>query len=154
MLGGLAGVGLPPEIPARGQRSSPEPPRGHPGRSRGSKPIDPDSVRRYLDGKFGDDLKAVRSAMQTLAKAKNRWYVVPKLGLADLFNDEALTLGKAVAGLNAYSKGRRLGIYKPHEEKLKKAREKERIERLWIEVLGRPVGHELVIADKSQSRSA
>jgi hypothetical protein len=29
---------------------------------------------------------------------------------------EALSLGKAVAGLNAQSKGRRLGIYKPAEE--------------------------------------
>ena len=28
-------------------------------------------------------------------------------------HDEALTLGKAVAGLNAQSKGRRLGIFKP-----------------------------------------
>ncbi len=53
--------------------------------------------------------------------------------------DEALTLGKAVAGLNAQAKGRRLGIFKPHEEKAKKAREKERGERLLIEVCGRPV---------------
>ena len=36
---------------------------------RGGKPIDPDSVRRYLRDKFGDDLKAVRSAMHRLAKA-------------------------------------------------------------------------------------
>jgi hypothetical protein len=36
---------------------------------RGRNPIDPDSVRRYLEDKFGDDLKAVRSAMQKLAKA-------------------------------------------------------------------------------------
>jgi hypothetical protein len=56
------------------------------------------------------------------------------------FNEnEALTLGKAVAGLNAQSKGRRLGIFKPHEEKPKKAREKERGERFLIEVCGRPV---------------
>lgn len=34
-----------------------------------SRPIDPDSVRRYLTDKFGDDLKAVRSAMQRLAKS-------------------------------------------------------------------------------------
>ena len=47
--------------------------------------------------------------------------------------DEALTLGKAVAGLNAYSKGRRLGLFKPHEETPKKAREKERGERFLIE---------------------
>jgi hypothetical protein len=53
--------------------------------------------------------------------------------------DEALTLGKAVAGLNAQAKGRRLGIFKPHEEKAKKAREKERGERFLIEVVGRAV---------------
>jgi hypothetical protein len=56
------------------------------------------------------------------------------------FNEnEALTFGKAVAGLNAQSKGRSLGIFKPHEEKPKKAREKERGERFLIEVCGRPV---------------
>ena len=44
-----------------------------------------------------------------------------------------------MAGLNAQAKSRRLGIFKPHEEKAKKAREKERGERFWIEVLGRPV---------------
>jgi hypothetical protein len=36
-------------------------------------------------------------------------------------HDEALTLGQAVAGLNAYSKGKRLGIFKPsHDELLKR----------------------------------
>ena len=53
--------------------------------------------------------------------------------------NEALSLGKAVAGLNAQAKGRRLGIFKPHEEKTKKAREKEQGERFLIEVCGRPV---------------
>jgi hypothetical protein len=53
--------------------------------------------------------------------------------------DEALTLGKALAGLNAQSNGRRLGLFKPHEEKPKKVRQKERGERFWVEVLGRPV---------------
>jgi hypothetical protein len=43
-------------------------------------------------------------------------------------------LGKAVAGLNAQAKGRRLGIFKPHEEKPKNARKKERGVRFWIEV--------------------
>ena len=43
--------------------------------------------------------------------------VAQRLGFAE---DEALTLGKALAGLNAYSKGRRLGILPPHEEKAKK----------------------------------
>jgi hypothetical protein len=37
---------------------------------------------------------------------------------------EALTLGKAVAGLNAQSKGRRLGIY---EEKTEEEKEKEKL---------------------------
>jgi len=62
--------------------------------------------------------------------------VAQRIGFAE---DEALTLGKAVAGLNAQAKGRRLGIFKPHEEKTKKAREKERGERFLVEVLGRPV---------------
>jgi hypothetical protein len=31
--------------------------------------------------------------------------------------EEALSLGRALAGLNAQSKGRRQGIFKPHEEK-------------------------------------
>ena len=34
--------------------------------------------------------------------------------------DGSLSLGKALAGLNAQSKGRRLGIFKPHEEKAKR----------------------------------
>src|SRR5271166_4537099 len=62
--------------------------------------------------------------------------VAQRLGFDE---DEALTLGKSVAGLNAQAKGRRLGIFKPHEEKAKKAREKEQGERFLIEVLGRPV---------------
>jgi hypothetical protein len=62
--------------------------------------------------------------------------VAQRLGFKE---DEALSLGKAEAGLNAYSKGRRLGIFKPHEEKPQKAREREAGEQFLIEVLGRPV---------------
>lgn len=62
--------------------------------------------------------------------------VAQRLGFAE---DEALTLGRAVAGLNAYSKGRRLGLFKLYEEKAKKTREKEPGERLLIAVCGRPV---------------
>ncbi len=54
-------------------------------------------------------------------------------------HDEALTLGRAVAGLNAQSKARRLGIFKPDEEKAKQAREKEPGERFLVEVCGRAV---------------
>jgi hypothetical protein len=62
--------------------------------------------------------------------------VAQRLGFDE---DEALSLGKAVAGLNAQAKRRRLGIFKPHEEKPKKAREKERNERFFIEICGRTV---------------
>jgi len=62
--------------------------------------------------------------------------VAQRLGFEE---DEALTLGKAVAGLNAQTKGRRLGIFKPHEEKPKTARKKKRGEQFLIEVCGRPV---------------
>jgi hypothetical protein len=53
--------------------------------------------------------------------------------------DEALTLGRAVAGLNAHSKGRRLGLFKPHEEKPTKAREKEPGAEFQVELCGRGV---------------
>jgi hypothetical protein len=62
--------------------------------------------------------------------------VAERLGFDE---DEALTLGKAVTGLNAQAKGRRLGIFKPHEEKATKAREKERGKVFWVEICGRPV---------------
>jgi hypothetical protein len=53
--------------------------------------------------------------------------------------DEALSLGKCLAGLNAQAKGRSLGIYKPHEEGAKKARQQPRGEEFWIELCGRPI---------------
>jgi hypothetical protein len=62
--------------------------------------------------------------------------VAQRLGFDE---DEALTLAKAVAGLNAQAKGPRLGIFKPDEEKAKKARERGPGERFFIELLGRPV---------------
>src|SRR2546430_2520060 len=45
--------------------------------------------------------------------------VAQRLGFDE---DEALTLGRAGAGLNGQAKGRRLGIFKAHEEKPMKAR--------------------------------
>ena len=53
--------------------------------------------------------------------------------------DEALTLGKAVAGLTAQSKGRRLGIFKPVPQEVKKARARKRGEEFLIEICGRSV---------------
>ena len=40
--------------------------------------------------------------------------------------EEGLTLGKAVAGLNAYSKGRSLGLFEPKAASLKTVRERAR----------------------------
>ena len=52
-------------------------------------------------------------------------------------HDEALSLGKALAGLNAQSKGRRLGIFKPSPKELNKVREQKRGEEFWVDLLGR-----------------
>lgn len=55
--------------------------------------------------------------------------------------DEALTFGKAVAGLNAQSKGKRLGIYeeKSEEEKEKEAKKEKPAKTEIVEILGRGV---------------
>jgi len=53
--------------------------------------------------------------------------------------DEALSLGKAVAGLNAQSKGQRLGIFKPVPQEVKKARARKRGEGFFVEICGRQV---------------
>ncbi|OGO71538.1 MAG: hypothetical protein A2Z37_14050 [Chloroflexi bacterium RBG_19FT_COMBO_62_14] len=56
-------------------------------------------------------------------------------------HETALTLGKAVAGLNAQSKGRRLGIYsKPEPAEGEEPTKKYGLgEEFWIEICGRPV---------------
>jgi hypothetical protein len=54
--------------------------------------------------------------------------------------DAALTLGKAVAGLNAQSKGRMLGIFGPPKAAERGAPKKRGLgEEFWIEVCGRAV---------------
>lgn len=54
--------------------------------------------------------------------------------------EAALSLGKALAGLNAQSKGRRLGIYKPAERpEGAPPRKRRHGEAFWIELLGRPI---------------
>jgi len=62
--------------------------------------------------------------------------VAERLGFEE---DEALSLGKCLAGLNAQAKGRRLGIYKPSAEGAKTARHKPRGEEFWIQLCGRPI---------------
>jgi hypothetical protein len=54
-------------------------------------------------------------------------------------HDEALTLGRAVAGLNAYSKGKRLGIFKPSVETLAKKRKETEEHSFEVELLHRAV---------------
>lgn len=55
--------------------------------------------------------------------------------------EEALSLGKAVAGLNAQSKGRRLGLFGTRKgpEKGKPPKKVGLGEEFWVEVVGRPV---------------
>lgn len=57
---------------------------------------------------------------------------------------EALALGRAVAGLNAYSKGKSLGLYSPKPKDVKRRRERmKRGDRVTVDLLGRalPVTH-------------
>ena len=54
--------------------------------------------------------------------------------------DTALTLGKAVAGLNARSKGRSLGIFKPPKLEPGKPPKKRGVgEEFWVDLCGRAV---------------
>lgn len=62
-----------------------------------------------------DTIKVNRAPVLTLWAA----VVAERVGFD---HDEALTLGKAVAGLTAQSKGQRLGIFEPSPEELRKRR--------------------------------
>ncbi|HEY3476486.1 MAG TPA: hypothetical protein VGK56_17860 [Anaerolineales bacterium] len=79
-------------------------------------------------------LKINRAPVLTLWAA----VVAERLG----YNEKtALTLGKAVAGLNAQSKGRKLGIYeeKTEEEKEQESKKQKQVQTEFIEILGRDV---------------
>ena len=78
-----------------------------------------------------DRFKINRAPVLTLWAA----VVAERLGFD---HDEALTLGRAVAGLNAYSKGKRLGLFKPSSESLKEKRA-EPAEGFEVELLHRAV---------------
>ncbi len=62
--------------------------------------------------------------------------VAERLGFT---HDEALTLGRAVAGLNAYSKGKALGIFKPTPKEVRAKREAKAKQVLQVELLHRAV---------------
>lgn len=78
-------------------------------------------------------IKVNRAPVLTLWAA----VVAERLG----FNrSEALTLGRAVAGLNAYSKGKSLGIFKPSKDTVAKKRKAlPGNEILYVDLLGRSV---------------
>jgi len=79
-------------------------------------------------------IKINRAPVMTLWAA----IVAERLGYDE---ETALTLGKAVAGRNAQSKGKKLGVYEEKTEQEKKQEEKKKkpIELESIEILGRSV---------------
>jgi hypothetical protein len=80
-----------------------------------------------------DVVKINRAPVMTLWAA----VVAERLGFD---RDEALSLGKTVAGLNAQAKGRSLGIYKPAERAAGQEKAARKLgEDFFIELLGRPV---------------
>ncbi len=86
---------------------------------------------------MADSIKINRAPVLTL------WGVIvaERLGYQ---HDEALTLGKALAGLNAQSKGQRLGIYTKSEAELDEKRGEMTRDRgtgrtLLVEVVGRAI---------------
>lgn len=83
-------------------------------------------------------MPAKRRIMVNRAPVLTLWasVVAERLGFD---RDEALTLGKAVAGLTAQSKGRRLGIYKPGKAPGRRRARLPRGEQMWIELCGRAV---------------
>ncbi len=62
--------------------------------------------------------------------------VAERLGFAP---DEALTLGRTVAGLNAQAKGQRLGIFHPGKEVSEQARRQPKGETFSVELMGRSI---------------
>ena len=81
-----------------------------------------------------DEININRAPVLTLWAA----VVAERLGFA---HDEALTLGKAVAGLNAYSKGKALGLFKPSpaEVRAKRAEAAKKAGVFQVELLHRAV---------------
>ena len=83
---------------------------------------------------MAEKIKINRAPVLTLWAA----VVAERLGYKE---DEALTLAKAVTGLNAQSKGRRLGIYeeRPEEERAETQRKRAAKETFSVELMGRAV---------------
>lgn len=83
---------------------------------------------------------AVRTLQINRAPVLTLWACIVAEGVG-FDHPAALTLGKAVAGLNAQSKGRRLGIYRSPES-LEGAEAGKKVglgEEFWVEICGRAV---------------
>jgi hypothetical protein len=82
---------------------------------------------------MSDTIKINRAPVLTLWAA----VVAERLGFE---REEALTLGRAVAGLNAYSKGKALGLFEPTPEAVKEQRRKLKPRGTFeVDLLGRAV---------------
>jgi hypothetical protein len=81
---------------------------------------------------MAEKLEVNRAPVMTLWAA----VVAEQLGFEE---QEALTLAKAVTGLNAQAKGQRLGIFEPGEKNVDEERKRKTNEIFYIDVLGRPV---------------
>lgn len=80
-----------------------------------------------------DEILINRAPVLTLWAA----VVAERLGFR---HDEALTLGRAIAGLNAYSKGKSLGLFAPTPKEVAERRRKARArEEFTVALLGRAV---------------
>src|ERR1035437_10673804 len=78
-----------------------------------------DSQRKFPPLAAPRDIQINRAPVLTLWAA----VVAERLGFD---HREALTLGRAVAGLNAYSKGKALGLFKPTPREVAEQRKKLR----------------------------
>ncbi len=83
-------------------------------------------------------MKGVEAFKINRAPVLSLWAVVVAEHLG-FDHDEALTLGRAVAGLNAYAKGKRLGLYEPSSKSLPKKRKEPDEVGFEVSLLGRAV---------------
>lgn len=89
-------------------------------------------MTRGAAGSESREISVNRAPVLTLWAA----VVAERLGFE---RDEALTLGRAVAGLNAYAKGKALGVFHPRPAAVKRERERAPGEVLEVALLHRAV---------------
>src|SRR5205823_5952009 len=97
-----------------------------------------EQVTHHYESAGGNKVMAQDRILINRAPVLTLWaaVVAERLGFD---RKEGLSLGKAVAGLTAQSKGRRLGIFTPSPAEVRKAREQKRNKEFFIEICGRHV---------------